>query len=145
VALNKFAEAHEKAFSRMLGISSAYTDYLRSIGMDKQADAYQRNVMSSQAAQQANYYFGKGDLESGYKSAAQAENLARSGKTGGGLFGDTTAYSGRALTGAVPNMGGRVTVQMNNNFSAGPDYQKRESKRIQGDMNNTQYYSSFTW
>lgn len=147
-AMNTYKNIQEAIYNGMqkvLGIGSAYTEYLRSIGMGKQAEQYERQQLSGQYAILAQKYFADGDLESGYKAAAQAETLARSGKSGGGLFGDTTAYSGRALTGAVPNMGGRVTVQMNNNFSAGPDYQKRESKRIQGDMNNTQYYSSFTW
>lgn len=160
-------DAIYNGMEKILGVGDAYTDYLRSIGMDKQADAYQRNVMATQYAQKAQFAFSVGDIQGGYRAAAQAETLARTGDDD--LLG-RAGYRKGALTGALsgenlnsplyqqykdlPYTGQinptalsaeRMTITINNNYSAGPDYQKRESKRIQGDMNNTQYYSSFTW
>jgi hypothetical protein len=141
----KAAEGVNEAMNKTLGIGSAYVEYLRAIGQDKQADAFERNQMSSAQSSIARQLFAQGDLEGGYRAAAAAEKFARTGAKGGNLFGDSVPYSGRALTGAVPAGMGGVSIQVNNSFTAGPDYQKRTSKQVQADANQAAYYNTFTW
>ncbi len=97
-------EAVSAAMRKSLDIGSAYADYLRAIGRDKEAEQYERDTMASNAAMAAQQAFGGGDYAAGYRYAAQAETLARSGMTGkGGTIGGKkrTAAAGRTLTDAL--------------------------------------------
>jgi hypothetical protein len=97
-------EAVAAAMRKTLDTGSAYAEYLRSIGRDKEAEQYERNTMAANAAMAAQQAFGGGDYAAGYRYAAQAETLARSGMTGkGGTIGGKkrTAAAGRALTDAL--------------------------------------------
>jgi hypothetical protein len=130
------------AVQEALNDASAYVDYLRAIGQDKQADLFERGQMAQGQSALAQSLFAAGDVEGGYKAAAAAERYARAGKANG-LFGEVP-YANRALTTAAYGQQ-PVTVQINNQFSAGPDYQKRESRRVQADAAQANYYNAFAW
>jgi tape measure domain-containing protein len=127
--------------NKALGAGSAYVEYLRAIGAEKQADEFERTQMAQGQSALAQSLFAQGDVEGGYRAAAAAERYARSGRNGG-LF-DNVPYANRALTGATYNAP-NVNVTVQNNMDLGDGYRQRESKRIQSDMQQSQYWNTFT-
>ncbi len=110
-------EAHRNAqrdltgeIEKALDVGSAYADYLDAIGQTEQADAFRRQSLSRKQADLAQQYFAQGDAASGYRAAAAAERLARTGmkpergKRGGfigGIGNDADVFGGKAVTGAL--------------------------------------------
>jgi len=110
-------EAHRNAQRDLTGeietaldVGSAYADYLDAIGQTEQADAFRRQSLSRKQAELAQQYFAEGDAASGYRAAAAAERLARTGmkpergKRGGfigGIGNDMDVFGGKAVTGAL--------------------------------------------
>ena len=98
------------AMEEALDVGSAYADYLDAIGQTEQADAFRRQSLSRKQADLAQQYFAEGDAASGYRAAAAAERLARTGmkpergKRGGfigGIGNDMDVFGGKAVTGAL--------------------------------------------
>lgn len=99
-----------KSLEKSLDVGSAYADYLDAIGQTEQADAFRRQSLSRKQADLAQQYFAEGDAASGYRAAAAAERLARTGmkpekgKRGGvigGIGNDADVFGGKAVTGAL--------------------------------------------
>jgi hypothetical protein len=136
-----------------LRVGSAYAEYLRSIGRDKEAEQYERSALAKGTAQRASELFGAGDIEGGYRAAAQAETLARSGLkgSGGGRIGGRggTPMAGRALTGALHPSTIRSAQQLaiqNNVHVEVRDEQgnmRRVSRFVQKETRRAGYYGVF--
>lgn len=160
------------SLKRATEVGNEYTSYLKSIGMEKEADKYTKNVLSAEYAGLAQDAFSRGDQSQGYQLAAQAETAARAGgrkKKGqltnalGGLgtgapkintnnqefadkFGglmDPYAARGETINNQLKQ--NQTIVNITNVFSAGTEYQKAESIRIQNDTNEANYYNNFTF